>query len=96
LRPGALTFSSPTPNMSNQCPRPPNPRGRRFPITASSGRSAVGACAQCWGWKTSGEPSSVTRPFGGGNGNIYEQSQQPVPAEYFRPRPGTGERSRET
>jgi hypothetical protein len=33
----SLSLTCPTciPNMSSQCPRPPNPWGRRFPITAS-------------------------------------------------------------
>src|SRR6266852_5079782 len=45
----------------------------------------IGGPAQCSGWKMSGEHSSVTRPYGIGSGNMYKQSQQPVPAECFRP-----------
>jgi serine/threonine protein kinase len=37
-----LTFAQPQPTILGQCPRPPNPWGRRFPITASSARSAAG------------------------------------------------------
>jgi hypothetical protein len=48
----SLTFPSSPPNMCTQCPRPPNPGGRQFPITASSARSAAA------GWVSSSEPKT--------------------------------------
>jgi hypothetical protein len=42
----ALTFPLYTPNMAIQCPRHPNPWGRRFRITESS----AGSAAVAWVW----------------------------------------------
>ncbi len=52
-----LRLTSPycPPNMSSQCPRPPNPWGRRSPITASSARSG----AAVWVWCTRRKTSSL-------------------------------------
>ena len=49
---GSLTFPLPPPNMSTQCPLRRNPLGKRFPITASSAKSAAGAWVWCTRRKT--------------------------------------------
>ena len=49
---GSLTFPLPPPNMSTQCPLRRNPLGKRFPITASSAKSAAAAWVSCTRRKT--------------------------------------------
>src|SRR6202521_6004549 len=50
----SLTSQFPPPNIATQWPRPPNPLGRRVPITASSARSA----AVAWVWCMGGRPQA--------------------------------------